>query len=129
MTVEALEQARAGNGPTLIEAFTYRRNPHTTSDDDGRYREGAMTDDWATLDPIERLRTHLRDTGTGDDFFDDVAVQEAALSERLRAGCRALPNPEPASSFLHTYVEMPADLARQMNDHLEYVAAGEVDPA
>ena len=40
-TVEALEQARAGGGPTLIEAFTYRRNPHTTSDDDGRYRDAA----------------------------------------------------------------------------------------
>ncbi|MFC5676104.1 thiamine pyrophosphate-dependent enzyme [Aeromicrobium endophyticum] len=129
VTVEALEQARAGNGPTLIEAFTYRRNPHTTSDDDGRYREGAMTDDWTTLDPIERLRTYLTTIGTDEDFFAEVASQETELSERLRAGCRALPDPEPASSFLHTYAEMPADLERQMNDHLEYVAAGEADPA
>lgn len=128
VTVEALEQARAGHGPTLIEAFTYRRNPHTTSDDDGRYRDGAMTDDWTTLDPIARLGTYLQANGTGDGFFADVAAQEAALSERLRAGCRALPNPEPSSPFVHTYAEMPADLERQMNDHLEYVAAGEADP-
>jgi len=129
VTREALEHARAGNGPTLIEAFTYRRNPHTTSDDDGRYREEAITEDWTTLDPIERLRKHLRATGTGEEFFAGVLAQEAELSERLRAGCRALPDPEPSSSFVHTYAEMSADLERQMNGHLEYVAAGKEDPA
>jgi TPP-dependent pyruvate/acetoin dehydrogenase alpha subunit len=129
-TVEALEHARAGNGPTLIEAFTYRRNPHTTSDDDGRYREGAVTDDWTTLDPIARLRTHLEVNELVEDgFFDGITSGEEELSERLRAGCRALPDPQPASPFLHTYAELPADLERQMNDHLEYVAAGESEPA
>jgi len=125
-TVEALESARAGNGPTLIEAFTYRRNPHTTSDDDGRYRERSVNDDWETLDPIARLKTYLDASGTVDDaFFETVATDETELSERLRAGCRALPDPAPDSSFLHTYVDLPADLERQMNHHLEYVAAGE----
>lgn len=129
-TVEALELARAGNGPTLIEAFTYRRNPHTTSDDDGRYREDSVTEDWTTLDPIARLRMYLETAGTtGDDFFQGVAAEEQELSERLRTGCRALPNPKPASPFLHTYTELPADLERQMNDHLEYVAAGEAGSA
>jgi len=124
-TVEALEQARAGNGPTLIEAFTYRRNPHTTSDDDGRYREGSVTDDWTTLDPIQRLRTHLETHGTDAAFFDDVATEEAELGERLRTGCRALPDPDAGSSFRHTFVDMPADLEDQMTGHLAYVAAGE----
>jgi TPP-dependent pyruvate/acetoin dehydrogenase alpha subunit len=128
-TVEALEHARAGHGPVLVEAFTYRRNPHTTSDDDGRYREGAMTDDWTTLDPIERLRTYLSGIGTGEEFFAGVAAEEAELGERLRSGCRALPDPSPQSPFLHTYVDMPADLEQQMHDHVEYVAAGEADPA
>jgi pyruvate dehydrogenase E1 component alpha subunit len=125
VTVEALEHARAGNGPTLIEAFTYRRNPHTTSDDDGRYRDGAMTHDWTTLDPIERLRIHLEANGTDEAFFAQIAADETELSEHLRAGCRALPNPDPDSSFRHTYVDMPADLERQMTDHLDYIAAGE----
>jgi 2-oxoisovalerate dehydrogenase E1 component alpha subunit len=124
-TVEALEQARAGNGPTLIEAFTYRRNPHTTSDDDGRYREGSMNDDWTTLDPIQRLRTYLETHGTDATFFDDVATEEAQLGDRLRTGCRALPDPDPGSSFRHTFVDMPADLEEQMTSHLDYVAAGE----
>lgn len=128
-TAEALESARAGNGPTLIEAFTYRRNPHTTSDDAGRYREDAVTDAWEALDPIARLRTHLVDAGTAESFFDDVVEQETRLSERLRAGCRALPDPDPASSFLNTYAEMPAELERQMNEHLAYIAAGEADQA
>lgn len=124
-TLEALEHARAGNGPTLIEAFTYRRNPHTTSDDDGRYREQAITEDWTELDPIARLRTYLDAAGTSADFFDVVATEEQQLSERLRTGCRALPDPSPASSFLNTYAEMPAELERQMKQHLEFVAAGE----
>ena len=123
-TLEAMEHARAGNGPTLIEAFTYRRNPHTTSDDDGRYREGVVTDEWTRLDPIARLRTYLDGADTPDDFFASVAEEEAQLSERLRAGCRALPDPSPASSFQNTFVEMPADLERQMNHHLDYIAAG-----
>jgi TPP-dependent pyruvate/acetoin dehydrogenase alpha subunit len=124
-TVEALEQARAGNGPTLIEAFTYRRNPHTTSDDDGRYREGSMTDDWTTLDPVQRLRTHLETQGTDEGFFAGIADEENELGERLRTGCRSLPDPDAGSSFRHTFVDMPADLEEQMNSHLEYVAAGE----
>jgi pyruvate dehydrogenase E1 component alpha subunit len=128
-TVDALELARAGHGPTLIEAFTYRRNPHTTSDDDGRYREGAVTEEWSTLDPIERLRAHLESTGADDAFFADVASEEQELAERLRAGCRALPEPGPADPFLHTYSEMPAELERQMNEHLAYVAAGEGERA
>lgn len=123
-TLEAMEHARSGNGPTLIEAFTYRRNPHTTSDDDGRYREGAVTDDWTRLDPIARLRTHLDAVGTADDFFASVTEEEAQLSERLRTGCRALPDPSPASSFQNTLVDMPAELERQMHHHLEYIAAG-----
>lgn len=123
-TRDALDHARAGNGPTLIEAFTYRRNPHTTADDDGRYRDGAVTDEWQRLDPIERLRTYLRGAGTDETFFAEVAAAEGELSERLRAGCRALPDPDPASSFRNTFVDMPADLERQMDDHLAYVAAG-----
>ena len=124
-TVEALEHARAGNGPTLIEAFTYRRNPHTTSDDDGRYREGAVTEHWEALDPISRVHTYLTSQGVEDDFFDRVGAEEAELAERLRSGCRALPDPDPASIFQNTYADMPADLEAQMREHLAFVAGGE----
>lgn len=124
-TVDALDRARAGEGPTLIEAMTYRRNPHTTSDDDGRYRDAAMTDQWSALDPIARLRTHLENSGVAADFFAGVAAEEELLAERVRIGCRTLPDPDPASPFLHTLAEMPAELAQQLDAHLAFVAAGE----
>jgi pyruvate dehydrogenase E1 component alpha subunit len=128
-TREALDAARAGNGPTLIEAITYRRNPHTTSDDDGRYRSGSENDAWAARDPIERLRRHLASSGAaGDAHFAELEAEERALGERLRAGCRALPDPAPDSSFRNTYVDLPAELAEQLGEHVEFVTAGEEDP-
>lgn len=121
---EALAQARAGGGPTLIEAVTYRRNPHTTSDDDLRYRTGSENDLWAGRDPIDRLRTYLR--GTADPVNDAALAEEGErLAERLRSGCRALPVPEPDEPFLHTLVEPTAELARQRDDHLAFVAGAD----
>ena len=132
-TQKALATARAGGGPTLIEAVTYRRNPHTTSDDDLRYRSGSENDKWEGRDPIDRLRLLLTDDDAperlDDDFLADLAQEELALAERLRAGCRALPVPSPEDPFVHTLEEMPADLARQRDEHLAFVAAGEGDHA
>ncbi|MEV7005167.1 thiamine pyrophosphate-dependent enzyme [Streptosporangium sp. NPDC051022] len=130
-TQAALANARAGGGPTLIEAVTYRRNPHTTSDDDLRYRAGSENDEWATRDPIDRLRALL----TGGDhsprideaFLADLAREEEELAERLRGGCRALPVPAAGDPFLHSLESMPRDLRRQMNEHLAFVAAAEGD--
>lgn len=128
-THEALATARAGGGPTLIEAVTYRRNPHTTSDDDLRYRSRAENDEWASRDPIDRLRAHLLSDAasapTDDHFFSALAEEEEALAERLRAGCRALPVPKPADPFQNTLVSLPPELARQRDAHLAFVAAGE----
>jgi 2-oxoisovalerate dehydrogenase E1 component alpha subunit len=125
-TEAALESARQGNGPTLIEAFTYRRNPHTTSDDDGRYRSEAENEHWEALDPIDRLRRHLEETGQLDaELVASIDAQETELAERLRSGCRTLPVPTPGSPFEHTFVDIPAELREQMDDHVAFVAAGE----
>ena len=124
---DALDRARAGEGPTLIEALTYRRNPHTTSDDDLRYRSTAENEEWAGRDPIERLREHLANAGdlVDDAFFAELALEEEALAEHLRAGCRALPVPSPQDPFRNTLENMPAELERQMEEHLAFVASGE----
>ncbi|MGW3942344.1 thiamine pyrophosphate-dependent dehydrogenase E1 component subunit alpha [Streptomyces phaeochromogenes] len=130
-TREALARARSGGGPTLIEAVTYRINAHTTADDATRYRPSAETDEWAAKDPLERLRLHLTasggvgDTGgVGEEYFADIERREQELAEHLRAGCRALPVPDHASSFENTYADMPAELKRQLAEHSEYLAAG-----
>ena len=84
----ALEECRSGNGPVLIEAFTYRMDAHTTSDDPSRYRLADELELWKLKDPMERVRVHLvRGLGVGNDFFDEVAADSDALAARLRAHC------------------------------------------
>ena len=59
VTRAALERARTGNGPMLIEAFTYRMGAHTTSDDPTRYRDSDELEEWRAKDPIVRMRAFL----------------------------------------------------------------------
>jgi 2-oxoisovalerate dehydrogenase E1 component alpha subunit len=100
----ALERAREGSGPTLIEAFTYRMGPHTTSDDPTRYRLAAELETWKLKDPIERMKAYLSRSGmAGHDFFDEVDKAADDLAAHIRAGCLALPDPDPISLFDHVY--------------------------
>jgi 2-oxoisovalerate dehydrogenase E1 component alpha subunit len=123
-TRQALDRARAGGGPTLIEAVTYRLGPHTTSDDAGRYRDGADTQLWRQRDPIDRLRRHLAGNGLFPDGLEDQLTAEAdALGARLRDGCRALPDPGPASSFTTTFAEITPALRQQRDDFTAFVGS------
>jgi pyruvate dehydrogenase E1 component alpha subunit len=106
VTKAALDNARSGNGPTFIEAFTYRMGAHTTSDDPTRYRVAAEVDVWKERDPIVRLRTHLVANGMADDdFFAAVDRESDELAVHVREGCLALPNPAPLDMFEHVYVD------------------------
>src|SRR5947207_14814015 len=70
VTRRALDNARHGQGPTLIEAYTYRMAAHTTSDDPSRYRIASEVEAWQARDPILRMRLHLEKQGlAGEDFF------------------------------------------------------------
>ena len=100
----ALARARAGHGPSLIEAFTYRMGAHTTSDDPTRYRVEEELEQWRLKDPIERVRAYLLRSGAADAAFVTGLEQEAdALAQRLRKECRALPDPPPQEMFTHIY--------------------------
>jgi pyruvate dehydrogenase E1 component alpha subunit len=123
VTRKALDDARNAQGPTLIEAFTYRMNPHTTSDDPTRYRLGAETETWKLRDPIERVRAYLRQHQWSADFFDEVERESQRLAEHIRTGCRALPNPTPESVFDEVYVEMPDELREQREEFAEFVSS------
>ena len=87
----ALEECRSGNGPVMIEAFTYRMDAHTTSDDPTRYRLADEAEHWKLLDPIERVRVYLSRQGMADqDFFDAVSAEADELAARFRAYCYAM---------------------------------------
>ncbi|HEV7193948.1 MAG TPA: pyruvate dehydrogenase (acetyl-transferring) E1 component subunit alpha [Jatrophihabitantaceae bacterium] len=122
VTRKALDDARSAQGPTLIEAFTYRMNPHTTSDDPTRYQLADDLETWKLKDPIARVKAYLtRQASTPSGFFDDVERESQKLAEHIRAGCRALPNPTPESIFDAVYEEMPAELREQRDEFVAFV--------
>lgn len=100
-----LRNARASEGPSFIEALTYRIGAHTTSDDPTRYREHEELEKWQQRDPIKRLETYLRSQGTSDSFFDEAHAHAHTEARRVRDAILALPIPEPSSMFDHVYAE------------------------
>jgi 2-oxoisovalerate dehydrogenase E1 component alpha subunit len=104
VTQWALQHARAGNGPVLIEAFTYRMGAHTTSDDPSRYRSKAQEQHWAERDPIARLDAHLASRGElPEEFRAKVAAEAKALGERTRAAVRGWARPATTTMFDNVY--------------------------
>ncbi len=114
VTRAAAERARAGDGPTLIEAVTYRMEAHTTSDNPSRYRTDEEVAEWAALDPIARYESYLRFCGLWSDDHRDLVKETAAMATiRLRAAVVDSPDPDPLSMFEHVYAETTQALARQ----------------
>jgi 2-oxoisovalerate dehydrogenase E1 component alpha subunit len=124
VTRHAVERAREGQGPMLIEAVTYRMGPHTTSDDPTRYRTAAEVEAWRGRDPIERLRRLLEREGWTDSEHE-AGVRRAAdeLAARLRQECHSLPDPDPGSVFDHVFAEPHPGLERQREEYARYLAA------
>jgi pyruvate dehydrogenase E1 component alpha subunit len=111
---EAIERARAGGGPTLIEALTYRIEAHTNADDASRYRDQAEVASWLARDPIDRLQKYLQSQGILDQAeIDAVAAEAETKAERLRVALNADAVLDPADLFAHVYAEPTANLRRQ----------------
>jgi pyruvate dehydrogenase E1 component alpha subunit len=110
----ALERARGGKGPSVVEALTYRLADHTTADDASRYREDAETASRWKLEPVLRLRRFME----GNDFWDSAREQALLVEceERVKRSATAYleiePQP-PESMFDFLYESLPADLAGQ----------------
>ena len=111
---DALERARAGD-PVFVEALTYRRSVHTTSDDPSVYRQAAEEEEWSTRDPIGRFETYLRERGVLDD--DRVADVEASIEDQLREEIeranRGRAEVDPADMFEHAFASPTPELERQ----------------
>ena len=122
----ALQRAREGSGPTLVEAYTYRMGAHTTTDDPTRYRMSEELELWKLKDPIARVSVYLTRNGLADGaFFDEVEAEADALGAHLREGCKAMADPSPLSIFDQVYVEQTDELAEQRDEFATYLASFE----
>jgi len=122
----ALAECRTGNGPVLVEAFTYRMDAHTTSDDPTRYRLADELEAWKLKDPIERVRVHLVREGLArQDFFDTVTAESDELAARFRAFCAQMPQPGPDRIFSQVYAEPSPQVDAQRDEYLAYRASFE----
>ncbi|MFL6059732.1 MAG: pyruvate dehydrogenase (acetyl-transferring) E1 component subunit alpha [Marmoricola sp.] len=126
VTKAALDYTREGNGPMLVEAYTYRMGAHTTTDDPTRYRMSEELEYWRLKDPIARVKAYLTRQGlAGADFFDAVEGEADEMGAYLREGCKAMPDPDPLSIFDHVYVEQTDELAAQRDGYAAYLASFE----
>ncbi|MGW0734332.1 pyruvate dehydrogenase (acetyl-transferring) E1 component subunit alpha [Streptomyces sp. NPDC002851] len=106
VTRSALERARRGEGPTLVEAFTYRMGAHTTSDDPTKYRRAEELESWEAKDPILRLRAYLTEQGLADEeFFAGLEEESEQLGLRVREAVRAMPDPDSMAIFENIYAD------------------------
>ena len=123
VTRQALDQARTGQGPTLVEAFTYRMGAHTTSDDPTRYRLSSELEAWKLKDPIERLRSFLFKQQLADQsFVEKVEAEADELAAHVREGCLSMPDPDPLFLFENVYDETTPLLLEQKEALGTYLA-------
>jgi 2-oxoisovalerate dehydrogenase E1 component alpha subunit len=122
VTQKALQAAREGQGPTLIEAFTYRMGAHTTTDDPTRYRLASELELWKLKDPIERVRAYLVRTGQAEpEFFAEVDAEAKQVGARVREACRTMPDPPPLDIFDHVYAGPQAILEAEREQYAAYL--------
>lgn len=124
----ALDRARAGEGPTLIEAYTYRMGAHTTSDDPTKYRSSAEVEIWREKDPIKRMRGFMESKGHADaEFFDAVDAEAGELAARVRYACQTMPDPELPTMFDHVYVDEHPVVEAERAEFLAYQGSFETE--
>ena len=122
VTRAALQNAREGNGPTLVEAYTYRMGAHTTSDDPTRYRLNNELESWKLKDPIERVKAYLSRSGLADQaFFDALEAESDELATHVRKGCLEMVDPKPLSIFDHVYAEEHPLLVEEREQFAAYL--------
>jgi pyruvate dehydrogenase E1 component alpha subunit len=118
---EAVERARAGDGPTLIECVTYRLGVHTTADDPTRYRSATEVAEWERKDPLTRFGAYLQKRNLLEEGLE--ARIDAEIAEAV-ARFEAMPPADPLTMFDHVYAELPPDLAAQRESLAARLRAG-----
>jgi pyruvate dehydrogenase E1 component alpha subunit len=117
---EAVEKARSGDGPTLIECLTYRMGDHTTSDDAKKYRSETEVAEWKKKDPILRLERYLLEKKlltetSAKEVWNRCEIEVEAAVKKFES----LEPPKPEEMFTSVYEEMTPELKRQMDEAKE----------
>ncbi|MBO8192407.1 pyruvate dehydrogenase (acetyl-transferring) E1 component subunit alpha [Streptomyces oryzae] len=129
VTKAAVERARAGEGPMLIEAFTYRMGAHTTSDDPTRYRTDEERAAWEAKDPIQRLRSYLENENLADAaFFARIEEESEAMGRHVREAIRTMPDPDTMAIFENVYADGHALVDEERAQFAEYQASFATEP-
>ena len=116
-TQQAVARARNGDGPTLIEAMTYRYGPHATADDPTLYRSREEEESWRQRDPIERLRRFLEQRDEWDDAVEEkVTMETSDLVAAAITEIEAQPLPERDDAIRHGFHRIPAHVVEQLHD-------------
>ncbi|MGE3536260.1 MAG: pyruvate dehydrogenase (acetyl-transferring) E1 component subunit alpha [Candidatus Tectimicrobiota bacterium] len=111
---EAVERARRGRGPTLIEAYTYRMGAHTTADDPSKYRDAAEVGEWKGRDPLLRVQRYLQALGQWSEDWEQHLLEACSAEvEQAIAAAAAVPPPPPQDMFRYMYAEMTPPLLEQ----------------
>lgn len=121
-TKAAADKALSGDGPTLIEAVTYRLGSHSSSDDPTRYRPEGEMEEWQLKDPIIRFRHYLEGKGLWDESAEETLLKELndEISEAIKAA-EAAPPLEAETLFTDVYANPPAQLQKQAKEQLEFL--------
>jgi 2-oxoisovalerate dehydrogenase E1 component len=115
-TSEAVDRARSGGGPTLIEALCYRYGPHATADDPRRYRTEEEELEWRGKDPLIRLRALLEERGEWDQVLDEkVAMEVSDQVESAITELEARPPPGRDDAVRHGFTRIPQHVVEQMH--------------
>ncbi|GAA2017127.1 hypothetical protein GCM10009740_00630 [Terrabacter terrae] len=126
VTQHCLDEARGGNGPLLVEAYTYRMGAHTTADDPTKYRVSAEVEEWKFRDPILRLKTYLAHEGMADEaFFAGVDEEADQFAAELREGCITMATMPGETMWDHIYAEDHPVMEAERAAYLAYKASFE----
>ncbi len=116
-TKDAADRARRGEGPTLIECFTYRMSDHTTADDASRYRSKEEVEAWKAKDPIVRVERYMEKKGLWNgEYQKEVAAKAKAAIDEAEKMAEAVERPDPRDMFTNTYGRLSQRQQREIKD-------------
>lgn len=124
-TSRAVERARNGEGPTMIEALTYRLGPHSSSDDPSKYRKKEEVEEWRKKDPIKRMAGYLKKKGIMDEAAEKAVLED--IENEIRAAAKkaeGTPKPPIESIFENVYAELTWNLREEMDEAVQRYGRG-----